>query len=247
MKKGHAEEGRKMNKRLEDRIAMLAFGDLTESEAAQVRAMAEGDAEAAQVLRAYESMRSDLRLMSGAVPADQLSKERLQDAILKRGLKPQPQPRRWLGWVMAPAAMTVIFALVLAFQMERQPTPVAYNDEPVVESANREGAPEVDPAKKVDTTSLALNAPAPEPVAVKTAPLSTKKTPKQKPSGGTRVAQLDNQPVEEVKKSVERTVARIPNPMEAPTIVLIQNDKDMTTGALRAVETEAFSGVLVGS
>lgn len=231
---------------------MLAFGDLTESEAAQVRAMAEGDPEAAQALRTYESMRSDLRSMSGAVPADQLSKERLQDAILKRGLNPQPQPRRWLGWVMAPAAMTVIFALVLAFQMERQPTPVVYNDEPLPEASPlaREDTPtlKADPGQTVSIEKLALED-EPETISVEKPVVSTvkKSTPKKRPSNGTRVAKLDKPAVERAVEAPKPSFATIPTSMDAPKIVLIQNDKDMTTGALKAVETEAYSGVLVGS
>ena len=227
---------------------MLAFGDLTESEAAQVRAMADQDPEAAQVLRAYESMRSDLRSMSDSVPADQLSKERLQDAILKRGLEEQAQPRRWLGWVMAPAAMTVLFAVVLALQMERQPSPMVYNDGSVPEATTmaREAEPalKVDPANKVSTERLALK---PEPDAVEKPAVSPVKRTKRRPSGGTRVVKLDKPAAEASTKVSQPTMAAIPISMDAPKIVLIQNDKDLTTGALKAVETEAYSGVLVGS
>lgn len=231
---------------------MLAFGDLTESEAAQVRAMADRDPEASQVLRAYESMRSDLRSMSDSVPADQLSKERLQDAILKRGLKEQAQPRRWLGWIMAPAAMTILFAVVLALQMEKLPSPVVYNDAPVQEEASsetREAASDlkVEPANNVSSESFALkDEPEPKPVQ-KPVTNQTKKTLNKRSTSGTRVVKLDKPPVEATAEVSMPRVAAIPLAMDAPKIVLIQNDKDLTTGALKAVETEAYSGVLVGS
>jgi hypothetical protein len=95
-----------MNRKFEDKLVELAFEDLEPAEATRLEQEARHDPEAAEALYAYRELREGLRSL-GEVPEDQLSKERLRDAILGRGLQPTP-PRR--NWVWAPAAACAMLA-----------------------------------------------------------------------------------------------------------------------------------------
>jgi hypothetical protein len=96
-----------MKKNLEDKLAMLAFEDLSPEEAQALEQEALHDPEAKIALFEYRQMREGLRAMAD-IPEHQLSSERLRDAILTQGLK--PKSRSGLGWLWMPAA-----ACALAF------------------------------------------------------------------------------------------------------------------------------------
>jgi len=102
-----------MNKKTEDQLVRLAFGDLTPEEAARLQNETARQPEAAQTLDTYRRMKEELRSLA-EVPADQLSKERLREAILARGLSERPAPRQ-ASWLWMPAAAAVLaFAIVFA-------------------------------------------------------------------------------------------------------------------------------------
>ena len=86
-----------MRKRFEEELAQLAFGDLSSDRAAELRARADADPDAAQTFDTYCRMKEELRSLAVDVPAEQLSTERLRDAILKRGLTEKPMART-PGW-----------------------------------------------------------------------------------------------------------------------------------------------------
>lgn len=100
-----------MNRKFEDRLVRLAFGDMDAEEAARLEAEAQTDSYGAHRLAEYRRLKGDLARLK-EVPADQLSTERLRDAILARGLRPEPErpSTGGLGWIWMPVA-----ACVLAF------------------------------------------------------------------------------------------------------------------------------------
>jgi|GEM_PF-811566 len=102
-----------MNGKFEEKLARLAFGDLSPEEAARIESQAAQDPEAARALETFREMRSGLKAMA-TIPDDQLSKERLRDAILAQGLRPVPERARpSLGWLWMPvAACTLAFGLM---------------------------------------------------------------------------------------------------------------------------------------
>lgn len=98
-----------MNGKFEEKLAQLAFGDISSEEAARIEAQVHKNPEAARRLAEYRDMRGGLRAMAD-VPEHQLSNERLREAILARGLNSQPvedRPARrgfGAGWVWMPVA-----------------------------------------------------------------------------------------------------------------------------------------------
>lgn len=98
-----------MKKNLEDKLAMLAFEDITPEEAKALELEAANDPEARVALFEYREMREGLRAMAD-IPEHQLSTERLRDAILAQGLKPQSTSSSKISWLWMPAA-----ACALAF------------------------------------------------------------------------------------------------------------------------------------
>jgi hypothetical protein len=110
-----------MNGKFEEKLAQLAFGDLTPSEANRLELEADKDPEARRALMLYKDMREGLRSLAD-VPEDQFSKERLRDAILKQGLKPTPsRPLSNRSWLWMPVAACAIgFGLVFTRHMIEQ-------------------------------------------------------------------------------------------------------------------------------
>src|SRR5438128_37793 len=107
-----------MRRKLEDKLLMLSFGDLTPEEARQVQSEAAGDPEAQKILQEYQAIRSNLKLLKD-VPEDQISAERLRFAILEKGLERKSAPSPY-GWLWMPAAVA-LFAFSLALLRQRQP------------------------------------------------------------------------------------------------------------------------------
>lgn len=116
-----------MERNYEDKLMDLAFGELNPEEAARLEARMEAEPNAARDLAFTRTMREDLLALSRDVPADQLSKERLRQAILGNGLHPMPMRRPLgLGWLWAPAtAFVAAFVLVLLRSQSGEPAYVA--------------------------------------------------------------------------------------------------------------------------
>ena len=96
-----------MKGKFDEKLAQLAFGDLSSEEATRIEAQAKADPEAARHLDTYRSMKMSLKAMSD-VPEDQMSKERLRDAILAQGLNPKPQRSSNFGWLWMPATAAIL-------------------------------------------------------------------------------------------------------------------------------------------
>ena len=96
-----------MNSKFEEKLAQLAFGDLSPEEAARIEAQVKNDPEALHALNMYHGMRAGLSGLKD-IPADQMSKERLRDAILAQGLKPKATPKFGWGWLWMPAMASVL-------------------------------------------------------------------------------------------------------------------------------------------
>jgi hypothetical protein len=125
-----------MKKRIEEELAKLAFGDVESSEAVLLEHRTKTDPDAARTFETYCRMKEELRSLSQDVPEDQLSKERLRQAILARGLKDHPVAPRF-GWVWVPAA-TAAIAFGLFFLKGQMP--LGPNPAPVIVDNSLSGA-----------------------------------------------------------------------------------------------------------
>jgi hypothetical protein len=96
-----------MRKKIEEQLAKLAFGDIDAEEARLLELRTQSDPEAARTIEMYRRMKDELRSLSLDVPEDQLSKERLREAILTRGLDRKAEPAR-PTWLWMPAAAAVL-------------------------------------------------------------------------------------------------------------------------------------------
>ena len=243
-----------MDKNYEEKIAKMAFGELSEAEAAEVKAHAAADVDAAKALASYELMRSDLRSMKD-VPPDQLSKERLQNAILGQGLKPKPVRRPFpFAWVTSVAAVALVgFVMFNGMKPNEQ---VAMNTPPQLKSS--ESAPDLrlnlgdgehaileQSVRNYDQAVVLKNAEAPKatPAIV---PISQKLQSNSRSwsKRGTyhALTDRDNRPpklaIAPLSANEARAVSLLRAPSEPDTLVLINNDKDSNTGASTAVEVK---------
>lgn len=96
-----------MRKKIEEELAKLAFGDLDADTARRLELHTQSDPEATRTYETYRRMKDELRSLCDDVPADQLSKDRLREAILTRGLK-EHRPVSRLSWMWMPAAAAVL-------------------------------------------------------------------------------------------------------------------------------------------
>lgn len=113
-----------MERNYEDKLMELAFGELNPEEATRLEARLEADPLAARDVAFTRLMREDLLSLADNVPPDQLSKERLRQAILGNGLHPVPMRRSLgLGWLWAPAAaFAAAFVFVFLRNQPAEPT-----------------------------------------------------------------------------------------------------------------------------
>lgn len=260
-----------MNGRLDEQLSRLAFGDLSPQEAAALEARAKSDPEVAKVLNEYRSMYAGLRNLGSHVPADQLSKERLRDAILAQGLKTADgdvsAKRSWLdrgGWIMVPLAAGVLAFTVMNFRSKGEVAPRVILDPAANGSL-------LGMAGKSDLNFMAS--------ATGSTMVASAKAPKRKsvaPSTKTVVAQVASAPrrrkrpivleskfdpelvarIEEAKpKATKDTQVGSPSLSAANEpkvnwasvpIVLIDANKDVNTGANNATEVGTANNVLVG-
>lgn len=113
-----------MNRKRNDDLIRLAFGDLRESEAEQLRAELSKDPQAMRELGAYEGLRADLRCLDD-IPEPQISTEMIRDAILKQGLKPAGARPSILNFAWLPvAAAATLFGVVVVQRLNTGEIPV---------------------------------------------------------------------------------------------------------------------------
>jgi hypothetical protein len=246
-----------MNGKFEDQLAQLAFGDITGAEAARIEAQAAKDPQARRMLATYRSLKGGLGDLAD-VPDDQLSKDRLRHAILMSGLKPKADEKAspW-GWLWMPATGALVAAGLMMFNGQRGA------GEPMVALGNLEAGAD----------RVALNAPTFEFASSGYTPkLEVKKTVAsnvQKPK--TRRANTPPQELATVElvdfgsshnyktdlmvsidkesrlptQSVEEPEMNEPSSASS-NIVIIENNRDESTGAYRATEVGTASNVLIG-
>lgn len=256
-----------MNKRLEDKLAMLAFGDLTPEETRLLEQEVVGDAEATRILEDYKNMRGGLKAMAD-IPEHQLSTERLRHAILTQGLKPKPAKPQF-GWLWMPAAAAALaFGIVVVRNMNNSPIPhftggtVANNSISNLGNDLPDIVKETDNAFAFATASgeiISVQQPAMT-TTVRTYRPRTHRSAKNEVDGA-RVATLRDAIREEFERNASVPPAAIAKAFdkdvpgnagrrdalvqESP-IVLIDSAKDESTGAQRAKELDSASNVLVG-
>jgi hypothetical protein len=129
-----------MRKRFEEDLSKLAFGDLDAEEARRLEMRTLSDPEASQTFQTYCRMKEELRSLAQDVPADQLSKERLREAILNRGMKDQPPRTAKPTWIWMPAMAAV---LAFGFMFVKGRLPINGNHGPMVVD-NSKAKPEFD-------------------------------------------------------------------------------------------------------
>ena len=250
-----------MDRNIEDKIAMLAFGELSEAQAAELRAEIEKNADSAQELRSYEALRSDLRRLKD-VPPDQLSKERLQNAILTQGLSPKPVRRAfpWM-WAATPVAMAAALAFLFVVRTSPTPTPTTtpqldshpdmtamLNQDDVDMASSLAGFDGQTPDAAVDQSAPVAVTPTPQAEPVAKQPAATRRTSYRRRSSDWQRSALvlsvpastptpllsNNTPADSAKKTPE-------------SLVLIQSQSDNSTGAKNAVEVHQTADVIVSS
>ncbi len=260
-----------MKGKFDDKLAQLAFGELSSEEARRFELEVQNDPEAQRTLMTYREMREGLKGMS-EVPEDQFSKERLRDAILAQGLKPlPPRPVSNRGWLWMPAlACALGFGIVFAQKtIFRQNVPPAIMlDSAKIPSVDAEGpdGPLVFKPVKPTATTLALPQPAVRRVANNDAAdkLQRDRDPNEfdkaimahdlqndeeyDPNLGDPSSVKSQAPPTRVAITTSTPVGAGSSAGSSSTgpIVLIDEDKDAQTGACKATEVGSSSNVLVG-
>jgi hypothetical protein len=253
-----------MNRKLEDAMVRLAFGDVTPEEVVALEREAAKNPEAARTLASYRRMRDGLRDLYD-VPADQLSKERLRDAILSSGLKPQPtQSQR--GWVWMPVAAA---ALVFGITMMRHnnsmvvPTVVGgsdavalHNSAPIIDFRQGPDSKATGPVARNDVRRPLFSggmAPETKSVSRKTSRHSHRRVEEDAAELQDLVARImpdnsgDDMPPDmkhpSANAAVADTSAKTSTETAAQPIVLIEGAKDNDTGAQKATEVDSSKNV----
>jgi hypothetical protein len=261
-----------MNRKLEDAMVRLAFGDVSPEEAAALEREAMKDPDAARSLASYRRMREGLKDLHD-VPQDQLSKERLRDAILNQGLKPKPvaNQRSWL-WMPAAAAALAFGIVFIRGASSNGPVEIvgspgaslAVNEAPKVDfrpgGLNR--GPITTPSDGKDTRVASNDVPRDSVRATENdgsrIVRSQQRRHRQRRDGlgidlENAVAYLHNTVDDdsidgnEVQPGVAaegNAIASAPAPERSAPIILIDSQKDGATGAQKATELPSASNVV---
>lgn len=263
-----------MNGKYEEKLARLAFGDMSPEEAAEFERRAESDPQARKCLTEYRALRADLRNLGEHVPPDQLSKERLRDAILGQGLRPVAEPEATSrGWMWMPVAACAVMFAYFGFL---RPSPTSKTPSVVIDPAA------VSSVAMKDSETLTmpkLNLPTAKAVVVKkaapvTTPIVAERTSRREHRAGdlmvastpgdlesdgdtgpilvgitsSRHAGRDARraPSQPPPKPVETVAKSSEHDSTSGPIVLIDSYKDADTGTNNATEVGTASNVLVG-
>jgi hypothetical protein len=263
-----------MNRKREEELMQLAFGDLRREENGQLQAEISTDPEAAKAFSSYRDMCDGLKALRD-VPEMQLSTERLRDAILSGGLQPRPVSRWNFNWLATPIAVgACAFVIVLAVRKPHtipMPSGTVAMDTPSVDGSN--------PKKDwLGVTDFGAN----DDVSPKTAPQAatishdvTEQTPRmrhhvlRKNNGSMMVAALTTTPNPGLAKALSmptfgninantsmtfaaktadatRGAQAEQNSPKGNEIVMIDAQPDAETGAARATEVKSSSNVVIG-
>lgn len=256
-----------MNGKFEEKLAMLAFGDLSPEEARMLEQKAASDAEASRALAQFRAMRSELKSLGDQIPPDQLSKERLRDAILGQGLRQAEPKKESRGWVWMPLmAGAAAFAFIFMRPTAKSEPMVVIENPPALNSSL---APRFEPkSEPVGVASLTNTQEAKPPKPVAPTLVASKSTPKavRAKSSEPKTIVLDAKdfdsatnakvPARTKKGDPAGTMtlasdrkendALVASADSAGPIILIDTHKDEGTGASSATEVGTASNVLVG-
>jgi hypothetical protein len=247
----------------EDELVQFAFGEMDSKEAQIFEADALRDSGKQQEIDLLKFMREDLRSMR-EVPEMQYSKDRLREAILGQGLRPEKVAFNWNKFILAPLALASVIAvgyfgingtkekdLVVATELpiakpsnslERirkeieKPSPVADISAPVSPQKVKPSSPVV--AKTRPRVLL------PQATEVKVAMKVARRAPK---TTNTRVAALTAlKPAISSSETVAFGSASLAGPAEPTTIVVIDPTQETGSGASTATEVTSPSNVVIG-
>ncbi|MBI1757279.1 MAG: hypothetical protein HYR64_09265 [Fimbriimonas ginsengisoli] len=225
-----------MKRRDEDLLLKVAFGDATADEVARADGLSR-DPEASRRLAELRRMREGLHLLR-EVPEAQISTERLRDALLRNGLKPERSG--WgLGWVWMPAGALAATFLIASWVMRQSPTLVrsdAGPSAPVVLAKREPVSKPLPSAAQEQSPTVAV----PTFVNESAPPSISSRRPGQAANrhGSGRAKRAAPLPSLDPGHSEE--------PFSSDAIVMIEPEADDATGAQRAVEMESGADVLVG-
>ncbi len=236
-----------MKRNLDDRLIQLAFGDLTPEEERKLRQEVAGNPEAQRVLRDCGSLREDFKLLR-TIPDDQLSPERLKQAILERGLKREAPTSSRYGWLWAPTAVA-LFAF--AFVTYRNSRPVQLplsavairtsqaDSQPILRDPSLSTKKEIPLVQSSVSRGETVADTSSDDSATVARPAKSTKVSSPRMSLMTAAAEsvLDQQP------DVSSEVA-MAEP-QRDSLILIGNDSDDDTGAKRATEVDSVANVLI--
>jgi len=257
-----------MKRKFEDKVALLAFGDLSPEETARLEREVHQNPEALHALALYKDMREGLRSLSD-IPEDQFSKERLRDAILTQGLRPvatRPVSNRTWLW-MPTAACLIGFGLMFTMNSRHRsagppnivintpknyqfgsaitpPTPVAIADSKVTKGPfgrlSTSASYESHVAQRVDPDEVDPR------IITNNLENGFEDTSYYDPDLGS-VPTTAKQPAgKPVGGNVALNEPSTPVGSTTGPIVLIDQEKDDQTGACKATEVGSASNVLVG-
>lgn len=259
-----------MNRKSEEKLIKLAFGDVNPDEARRIEAEAANDPDAARVLSSYREISSGLRGCA-EVPANQLSKERLREAILAQGLAPK-RTSAFPTWLWMPGlAAAAAFAFV-AFRPHAQSTNPSVVASLTHESTSEFAAPDLGKGLDFGTSNVVTKSDLPtvtakSPSVQTVAMAETHKKPhrfrhqaNRKVSESSALKGLVAAIVDQGENAATLSSApkaaggAMPDsalkadaqkPAEPTSIVLIDDQKDAQTGAQRATEVSSRN-VIVG-
>lgn len=234
-----------MKRRDENHLIKLAFGEAEWSSADEPL-----DRESALKLDLYRQMRQDLLDARDAIPPDQLSPERLREAILRSGLKKE---RRTLWtWALAPS-LALLVALIALNREHPEANVVASSFEAADEALQAVAPPVVETAPVPSDTNVAAPVAAPK-VAPKPTPNRSKRV---RPSPKVLLASRADQPLapavamadmmETSRSGMNSTALDTPETASPPTVVLIESTADQATGMNIATEVRPAANVVIGS
>jgi len=241
-----------MKKKLEDKLAMLAFGDVDPRETARIEHELGGNDRARAILAEYREMRAALKAL-GEIPEHQLSTQRLRHAVLNSGLKPKPRPQ--FGWIWMPAAaFALAFGVFMIRSMNRAVPLVnasgARNDAGFATNFPIERPGSDFSSATASAQILSVGRPTP-PVT-----LASNRHASQRRASNALVESLRRQVDEEFAKSMAMESPMADNIRLQPAhgtpvsdgspIVMIGNTKDASTGAQKATEVDSADNVIVG-
>ncbi len=238
-----------MKRNLEEKLAMLAFGDMSPEETSRLESELAGDREALAILAQYRGMRTGLRAL-GDVPDHQLSSERLRHAVLNRGLKPKSRPQ--LGWLWMPAAAAAMsFAIFLVVHRSDS----QLRDLPSI--ASNQGSIDSGSDFALATASAEILS-----VAQPAVPKMTLAMDRPSSRHGSRhlievlkarvsqdflnLMSADNNPGAHVAQTFAPTGNVQAASSNGQPIVMIGSSKDANTGAQKATEVDSAGNVVVG-